>query len=679
MLRHNSFGIGRIAAIAIVVIVLGVFATLVVVIEHRTTTPTPQSPQTTPTAATTTSTASQQPTSTSTPSTTPTRFTFGPPNTSVLVDDSQIQPPDALDPATGFTIDDEYYFDAVFQQLVEFNGSNYQIVPVLASNYSVENNYQSYIFQIRPNVTFSDGHSLNAYDVWFSFVRELYLGQAVGISNYYELTVEPNSTSSGYVLPWGIRHAIQAATGLPATTNINLTISVLNNMLSNFNPSNTTQAEIMSYPQQAYVVLGPMSFRINLLHHYPYFLQVIAAWWGAIVDPAYVDSHGGVQANTQNSYFDANSGPSTGPYTVISVGPGFSDIVLEANPSYWGKYAENVPFVAQPAHIRFVVINYGLPHNSRVEDFATNRAQISYVSVPFFGQMYSAYQYREYFSFKRIFFSFGLLPGLFYVSMNTQRFPTNNTYFRLAIVHAINYTEILYKTYVFNGSLYASPMLGPVSPGLPLYNPSGLPAYSYDPNLAAEYLNLAGKQEDFSVTLPNGSVIGNPSSPPLGTLTITYIAPLTPLVGEQLLIIQDELAQIGLSVATQGITASQALSWTSPQATPNLVYDAWVPDWVDPVLQLVAPAVTTSSYLPAWVNLSSINQIMGVLPFTTNQTQRVELMSEVYNITYNYAPYVWLPDPYEYYFVQPYVHGLVGDPLFGYWYNTLYYANATAG
>ena len=181
------------------------------------------------------------------------------------MDDSQIQPPDALDRATGFTIDDEYYFDAVFQQLVEFNGSNYQIVPVLASNYSVENNYQSYIFQIRPNVTFSDGHPLNAYDVWFSFVRELYLGQAVGISNYYELTVEPNSTSSGYVLPWGIRHAIQAATGLPATTNINLTISVLNNMLSNFNPSNTTQAEIMSYPQQAYVVLGPMSFRINLL------------------------------------------------------------------------------------------------------------------------------------------------------------------------------------------------------------------------------------------------------------------------------------------------------------------------------------------------------------------------------------------------------------------------------
>ncbi|MEM0272195.1 MAG: ABC transporter substrate-binding protein, partial [Thermoprotei archaeon] len=500
-----------------------------------------------------------------------------------------------------------------------------------------------------------------------------------GISNYYELTVEPNSTTGGYVLPWGIRHAIRAATGLPATTDLNITVSVLNNMLSNFNPSNTTQLEIMGYPNQAYVVLGPMSFEINLLHPYPYFLQVIAAWWGAIVDPSFVDSHGGVQANTQNSYFDANSGPTTGPYVVKSVGPGFSYIVLEANPHYWAKYVGGVPYVAQPAHIRYIVINYGLQHSARVEDFATNRAQISYVGVPFFGQMYSSYEYKQYFSFKQIFFSFGLLPGLFYVSMNTQVFPTKNTYFRLAVVHAINYTQILYRTYYFNGSLYAAPMLGPVSPGLPFYNPGNLPMYAYSPKLAAHYLDLAGRQEGFSVTLPNGTIIGNTSAPPLGPLTVTFIAPLTPLVEEQLLIIQGELAQIGLAVAIQGVTASQALSWTTPQATPTFVYNAWVPDWVDPVLQLVAPAVTTSSYLPAWVNLSSINELMLTLPFVVNQTLKGELVAQVYNITYNYAPYVWLPDPYEYYFVQPYVRGLVGDPLFGYWYNTLYYVNVSVG
>ncbi len=43
------------------------------------------------------------------------------------------------------------------------------------------------------------------------------------------------------------------------------------------------------------------------------------------------------------------------------------------------------------------------------------------------------------------------------VALNTQIFPTNNTDFRLAIVHAINYTDITTK--VFFGQ--ASPMVGP--------------------------------------------------------------------------------------------------------------------------------------------------------------------------------------------------------------------------
>jgi len=58
-------------------------------------------------------------------------------------------------------------------------------------------------------------------------------------------------------------------------------------------------------------VLNSNTFEINLLVHYKFFLQDIATWWGAIVDTAYMDAHGGVQAN---SYFDANGGPGTGPY-----------------------------------------------------------------------------------------------------------------------------------------------------------------------------------------------------------------------------------------------------------------------------------------------------------------------------------------------------------------------------
>jgi len=100
----------------------------------------------------------------------------------------------------------------------------------------------------------------------------------------------------------------------------------------------------------------------------------------------------------------------------------------------------------------------------------------------------------------------------------------------------------------------------------------------------------------------------------------------------------------------------------------------WGPDWPDPIFQLLMPAVTTTSYLPAWMNLSSVNQIMNVLPFLTNTTEQIQLVKKVYNITYWYAPYAWLPDEDMYLFVQPYVAGLYSQ-YNEYYYNTVYYIN----
>ena len=180
---------------------------------------------------------------------------LGPPNRSVLVDDVGIPfpgdlAPDALDPATGFSGPDTAVFNNVFQELVELNGSSVsQVVPVLASNYTIQNGYQTYVFSLRPNVQFSNGDTLSAADVWFSFVREVYLGQAVGISNYAELTVNTSTVAAtGLIIPWGIQQAIQNVTGLPAVKNPNVTKAVLNNILSNFNSSNSTIQRIISYP-----------------------------------------------------------------------------------------------------------------------------------------------------------------------------------------------------------------------------------------------------------------------------------------------------------------------------------------------------------------------------------------------------------------------------------------------
>jgi len=664
--------------VLVVVVVVGVVVGVSRITPHKTTITSGVSTTTTTTTVQVSSTAVTQQSSsavTTPPTTTP--FVLQPPNRSVLVDESQTSPPDALDPATGFAVPDEPVFFNVFQTLVEFNGSSItQLVPVVASNYSIENNYRSYVFEIRPGVTFSNGDGVSAATVWFSLVREAIMGQSVGLSNYLELTVNVSEyTQTGYAFPWGIRHAIQAVTGLPTTSNATLAAEVLDNMLSHFNPSNTTQLKIMEYPNQAYVVSSQMTFEVNLLESYRYMLYDLAGWWGDIVDPVYVDSHGGVQANAQNSYFDANSGPGTGPYMVREVAPSFSEVVLEENTNYWGKGVSGLAPVAQPPHIPVVIVKYGLSHNERVEDFATNAAQISYVSLPFLQQMYSAYNYKRYYSFGQIFYNVSYQPALWYISMNTQLYPTNITDFRLAIEHGINYTQILNSLFYFNGTYYGELQLGPITPQFPeYYNPDNLPIYSYNLSLAAYYLNRSGYLGDFYVVMPNGTILGNPQGKQLGPLTITYITPITPFTQSELTIVANDLEKLGLSITLQGVSPSASLSWTTPQATPNFVYNFWEPDWADPILQLMYPAVTTSSLLPAWMNVTTVNSIMQTLPFLTNTTQQRQLVAEVYNITYNYAPYVWLPNPDTYFFVQPYLKGFVYT-AFSYYYMTAYYTN----
>jgi len=597
-----------------------------------------------------------------------------PPNSSLLVDDSQIQNPDSLDPALAFSPQDEPILTSVYQELVEFNGSSIsEVVPALASEYQAVDNYSSYLFVIRSNVTFSNGDPLTPAAVWFSFVRELYEGQAVGISDYQELTLNLSTYSAtGYAFPWGIRSAIQAATGLQALSNSTVAAQALNNILSNYNPTNSTIEKVITYPNQAYVVTGTNSFRINLLKPYVDFPLDIASWWGAIIDPIYVDQHGGVQGNQVNTYFNIYGGPGTGPYEIATVGQDDSTVTLKINPNYWDK---NGTGFLQPGHIKEVVMNFGLQQNDRMESFDTNQAQISYVDIPFISQLYDGYAYKNVYSIDQIFHNFGSQPGIWAISMNTQIYPTNNNNFRLAIAHAINFSLLIDKLFTFNNTPLAEPYLGPITPQFgSLYDPGNIPPYSYNPQLSIYYLNLAGKQEGFSVTLPNGTIIGNTSAPPLPQQTIVFLAPASPVQQTELQIIVAELSQIGIDVGLQGEGSTVAyVSWSTPQATPALAYVEWLPDWPDPIFQMMAPLITTTSLFPAWMNISSVNQILSTLPFSTNTTFQIQQVKQLYNITYWYAPYVWLPFPATYLFAQPYVQGLIYNPFVGYSYNILTY------
>ncbi|MFB6491210.1 MAG: ABC transporter substrate-binding protein [Thermoproteus sp. AZ2] len=428
----------------------------------------------------------------------------------------------------------------------------------------------------------------------------------------------------------------------------------------------------------------------NLLRPYRFFLSDIAAWWGAMVPPAYIDAHGGVQPMSENSQLCQTGMPGTGPYEIYKVvgTPGeFTEIILEANPNYWGNNYPpgSLPVLDQPAHIQIIDIKIGLSHTARVEDFAQNQAQITTVSPPFLGQLYSAWPYHQYLPPQSIILLEGYQPaGVLYLSMNYYKWPFNCTEFRQAIVHAINYTALLYTYYspLLNTTL-AELYLGPSNPAYaPLYNPNNLPLYSYDPNLAIEYLNESGYmcEPNFYTVLPNGTIVGNQSATRLPTLSLTVIPPVTPLVQEQLEIITRDLQQIGVPVSVTYATTAETDQWTSPSATASFVDLGWIPDWPDPLYQLAFSILNVAnggiSGNMAWFNNSEVNNLTAEAPFVTSATEQIQMLAQIYNITYNEAPYVWLPWNEYYMIVQPYLKGIVWTWDY-YFYNTMYYQPVT--
>ena len=602
----------------------------------------------------------------------------------------QIYSPDALDPATGFYVVDEPVFLAVYQGLVGYNGSSItQLVPVLAKSWVMEPNGSTYVFIMRPNTYFSNGDPINATTAWFSFYRTILMAQGPGVSNYEGIIAQ---FKGPYFLPVGASHAVQYAFHLSSLPSPNQTAAILSQVLSNFNAHNSTIEALMSYRNQSVVMLNSSAVEFNLLEPYSWFTYDISSgWWGEFADPAFVDAHGGVQAGQANSYINTNGMVGSGPYVISSVGSEMSSITLKANSNYWAAKATDVPWTLAAPKIPNVIIEYGASHADRVAEFDSNQAQLSYVSIPAFNSLYGGYQYKQYVPFSKVFENEGMQPGVGYIALNTQVYPTNITDFRLALVHAVNYTQIIDSIYAFNGTALAGMYVGPITPTMPLYNPDHLPVYSFNLTLAEQYLNESGWQGGFYVVLPSGNTLGNPNGKELPAQTIYTIAPVTPSEETEFEIIQKDLSNIGISTSLYPVTPSLTDTWMTPSVTdgwstasgtPSLVMLGWFPDWPDPVFQQLMvqtdPEFGGLAGDLAWLNNSQLNALYQKLPWETNQTEQEQGVAQAYNTTYWLAPYVWLPQPYTYWFQQPYLQGVTYNPFTGYYYNLMYYANYTA-
>jgi ABC-type transport system substrate-binding protein len=629
----------------------------------------------------------------------------------LLTDDSWTYAYDGLDPAYGFFVVDGYFAN-VFQGLVQFNGTDtIHVVPSLAQSWTVSPNFLNYTFTMRPNTWFSNKDPVNAYVAWFSFVRGLYINAPTTAytSNYFSIlfnntspcagecvTQEGNSMAIVNIMPWGLRAAISNTYGIPITDE-NKLVAALNNVLSHFNPSNSSQVALMSYPHQAIVASSNSTLKFNLIQPYNLFLLDLPPQWGAIVDPVWIDNPancGGVQNNTLCDNFITKGGPGTGPYMFGPIGPSESFVVLNANPNYWAVGLTQSQLcsqpgetkcspVLQPPHIKTVIMNFGVEETTVIGDFGTNKVQLAVVGVPHFSQLLSEYSYSSHFGYSALFHNLGYPLCDLATGINGQVYPTNYTLIRQAIVHAVNYSSIMSELYTFQGTPLAELFQPPVPPGWgSLDNPNNIPLYSYNVTLASQYLNESGWQHHFYTITPAGVTLGNPSGSRLPALTFQYIVPLTSEVETMNEIVSSGLAQIGLSVNFQGITTSlydEEVASGFP-SMPNMVGVGWCADWPDPFFQQFVPMVDpyVAVELSGSVTNSTLLSLTLKVPFETNVAQQVKDAATAWAMYAQLAGILQDPNPATYVFAQPYVQNILYSPFqFAYLYNMMTYTTAS--
>jgi peptide/nickel transport system substrate-binding protein len=603
----------------------------------------------------------------------------GPTNTSQLVV-VENEPPSSYDPASGFFAGEDEVLVNTYQELAMFNYTSIsQFAPILAQSWTVNTAYTSYTFSLRNNAYFANGDAFNASVAWFNFNRVIVMNQ-IGASYFTNLLYNGTTAyATGYAVPAGIPEALEAGGYQLSSTNATLrqvqAATDLTRILSDFNAANATIQTIMSYPNQAVVVVDPYTVTFNLVNPYVYFLQVVCVPGAGQVDPAFVDQNGGVQANSENTYVNTHTG-GTGPYVVKSYTQG-EELTEIANPNYWAAKlpASESNIMLSPPKIPLIVIEYATAATEMIQSIESNKAAlIEGPPLPALTPNYLP--------------SLATYPGVevtnlanapiflcLMATLDTMQYPYNITNFRVALSTAVNYTEIISSV----GNGYTSPFVGPITPRLPYYNPANLPPYSYNPSNSITLL----KQLGFELNLPNGTTI-NPGGKTV-QLSITYVTPdaAETKIAEEM---QTMFADVGLQFKLNGVTTEGEESLISQAGTaasyPGMLLWYWYPSWLDPVYQDLVVQTNVEyggiSGNVAWLNNTKVNDLTNTLPFLTNSTQVNQDVTQVYNIVYQQVPDLWLYGINPYWVQRTYLSGIIYNPgILGFYYPLMYYNNTS--
>jgi peptide/nickel transport system substrate-binding protein len=589
-------GLSSRATVSIALIIIVIVVSLGIVFSHRGTTITSSSMLT---SSTSTSAVLSSTNSSTTPNT-------------LVIDDANWPEDDLNQLYTVFELPwPNWLFDTVYQPLIyvnqtaQFDTGVIQYLPALAANWSVSNGGSTYTFNLRKDVYFSDGNPFNAYQVWL----EMYA--------FYYLSGNSTSWLESYNL-----FNMSAVNFGPST------ISMINSTGGVVNPSHQTLS-IMTNSSWPIYVAGPYQIVFQLKAPFQYFPGLFVAYDGLMFDTQWVLQHGGFGTPTQfNPYFNQHPIPGSGPYVVTQVSEN-NYVQFTQNPNYWGKNLTSsvlaVTPIFEPGHVKNVIVYYKPSGLVRYTDLSSGASQVSMIGSSawsFVRQNPTEYSY------------FRLPPWsgeVLAIAFNTQTYPTNITDFRLAIVHAINYTHI--ADTVFDG--YLTPFVGPEYPAWKqFYDLGNYSPYQYNLTLARQFLSAA-----------------NIHSVP--ALNFTEISGCD-YCNEIAEIVQSELAQIGISVNIVVQTTSEYYapysSYSAEVSTASQIgqlsllgAEEWGPTTLTPA-DYWFDFVTNESQYGDWAIYSnpSVVQCANAFTSTTNISFIQDVCAVAQKQIYDQAPYAWL-------------------------------------
>ncbi|MCL5068311.1 MAG: ABC transporter substrate-binding protein, partial [Thaumarchaeota archaeon] len=345
-MKHAVSKAAQIGIIVVIILIIGIAAYGATIMARSTTT-------TTPTSSTTSTTSSGSSTTPTIPtSTTSTSVTSTSSQVPASLTWETLYTPQYLDPQVSYSAFDYYVMANEFESLIYFNTTSASdVIPWLAQNYTVSPDGMTVNFTLRSNIFFADGEPLNSSAVYFSLNR---------------LLIEDGSSPSS--------HGTQASWVLQQLLNASLSTTV-SGALQPYTKQWANEVLAQNFVQ----VTGPLTFTMHVMNPNAALKYMLELQWAKIIAPGYVMQHdvalwnasgtgyslpystlSGNETNMIYQYFldevaTCNSGitpkgcgttyldgsfqgdtAGTGPYILKSYDQSTNDIVLTANPNYWG-------------------------------------------------------------------------------------------------------------------------------------------------------------------------------------------------------------------------------------------------------------------------------------------------------------------------------------------------------